>query len=843
MRGFKSKIFSVFVFALLLSAKMWAQDCNLVPNGDFAAYNVGWKFNSAWPAFADYSVDLKGRALIQVVRYENGTNEADFKIIFDRLLLENGQQYQIGFQHEATRDSFPVSVRIADKSGKILFATETLTGRGMKSFGTTFLFQGETQDSLQLELKLPTEKFRYYVDNVTLENTACLQGKVSRKTNNPLLTKPKEITQSTPTTNTETPKAYWKKGYSNVEVSGFARFELVNRHLNNRYMSGLGTNQLRQDALLVNGLYPDPSDNTRIGGYQQPFLMLQFDVKPIYNTTLKMDLQLDHQLTGKVLYGDSLRDKRVQMYRYINVQAEHVKKWGTLKVSAGAVYFINWTSLTLSNYFMRNDEFERLPWEWRTNSFDTYEQVYQNKSVHTTNILTNANVGGVIFEADKLPWQLGLKALFAKTGNVNNGFTLDPTNANNYKYLQAFRLTKSMAGLDLGLTYYDQIGYRTNGALRRDLTNKDQETIMTFDVGSVKKRYALNFEIGMARYNSVLYLDTSAVKFPYTPIAKLNIESTHIRHLSMSLMAYYIGNGYLNVNSGVMNGSVFGTTNTGSNALQYINSSNSMPKAITELGQLASNRMGAVYAINPEIGKLKTSLGIGWSQEVTKDTLSSFISMQHRVAAINRSRFMFYSGQYGPYSNITNVFRRSWENFYIYDKSIFDSRPQFFTVDLSLKYKTKLLGKDIILTQYTNYNSVSVDNDFTPWQGNGFSSFVTGNAKALARPFQWGGSNLLSYIFNEFGTYYRMNKTFTLVLQYCIEHAQTDGTRLSKNKEFGGGLGSNQTGKSYGIGLDIITGARSGVYLRQKWYEHFDKNFDKDKFDGFESSAELKIFF
>jgi hypothetical protein len=823
-KAVKKAVYLLFVCLISLEINVAiAQDCNLVANGDFASYNEGWKFNSTWPAFADYSVDLKGRAMIQVVRHENGTSDAGFKMIFGQLYLERGQQYSLNFQHEASRDSFPVTVNISDKKGNVVFTAQTLTGHGMNAFNTSFDYQGETKDSFQLELKLPTEKFKYYVDNVSVESIACRSGEARRNTNDPLLLKPKVDNQnsSSSQSTSQTPKAYWKKGYSNIEVSGFARFELLHRHLDNRYTSGIGTAQLRQDALLINGLYPDPSDNSRIGGYQQPFLMLQFDIKPIYNTTLKMDLQLDNQLTGKIVGGDSLRDRRVQMYRYINVQAEHVKNWGTLKMSAGAVYFVNWTPLTLSNYFMRNDEFERLPWEWRTNSFETYEQVYLNKSVHRTNILTNANVGGVMLEADKLPGQFGFKALFAKTGNVNNGFNLDPNNANNYKYMQAFRLTKNLAGLDLGLNFYDQVGYRTNSALRTDMTNKDEETIITANVGSIKKHLSVSAEFGIAKYNSVLYTDTSAIKFPYTPISRFNIESNHIRNLSMSLMGYYIGNGYLNANSGVMNGTVFGTTNTGSTALQYINSSNTIPRAVTELGQLAANRMGLVYAINPDFGKLKTSIGLGWNQETTKDSLSNFISIQHRVAALNRSRFMFYAGQYGPYANLTNVFRRSWESFYISDKSIYEKLPQFFTVDLSLKYKTKFLGKDIILTEYSNYNNVT--------SGTGMSA--------------WGGTNLLSYVFNEFATYYRLDKTFTLVLQYCVEHIETDGTRLSKNKDTQGGAGTNQTGKSYGVGIDIITGARSGLYLRQKWYEHYDKNFELDKFNGYESSAELKIFF
>ena len=813
--------FLPFLLLLQVTFVAFGQECNLVANGDFASYGEAWRFNAKWPAFADYTTDLKGRAMIQVIRFDNRTPDAEFAMIFDRLYLEENQKYTIGFSHQASRDTFPVLVRLVDKKGKILYSKETVSSKnGMSNFTEEITANFPTQDSVQLELRLPTEKFKFYVDNVSLENVVCKAGQAKRATNHPFLLKSTVVTENKPAeTAQSTAKAYLKKGYSNVEISGYARLELLYRHLDKRYTTGIGIEQLRQDALLVNGTYPDPSDKNRISGYREPLLMLEFNIKPIYNTAIKADFLIDNQMIGSVLQSgnDTLKNRRLQMYRYINLTAEHVKKWGTIRMNAGGVFFVNFTPLTFWAYEWRDDMFERYPWEWRTNAYEGYEAYYLSKSVARDARFANTNVAGIVLEGEKLPRKFGFKALFGKTGFVNNGFNPDPNNWNNYKYLQAFRISKNIAGSEIGLNFYNQVGYRTNNSLTVDDKNKDSETIITANGNWNSKRLSINAEIGMATFNSVSYTDTVPVNFPYTPISRVRIESNHIKNMNMFLLMYYVGNGYLNINSGMVNSSVFGTTNTDA---RYILGT-TIPRAVTELGQMSSNRMSAVFAINPDFGKLKTSLGIGWSQETATDTLSQYISIQRRVASINRSRFMFYNANYGPYGNISNVWRRSWESFFITDQTIYKNRPQFVTVDLNLKYKTKILGKEIILTNYINYNNVT--------SGTGLSI--------------WGDKNLLSYIFNDFTTFYKLNKTLTLVGQYCIERIETDGKRLGKGERNPNQENSNQIGESYGLGFDIMTGGNSSLYLRQKWYSQYDRNYTLDEFRGFESSAELKIFF
>ena len=53
----------------------------------------------------------------------------------------------------------------------------------------------------------------------------------------------------------------------------------------------------------------------------------------------------------------------------------------------------------------------------------------------------------------------------------------------------------------------------------------------------------------------------------------------------------------------------------------------------------------------------------------------------------------------------------------------------------------------------------------------------------------------------------------------------------------------DQLGKSLGLGLDLDITETAGLYIRQKWYSHSDKNFTQDKFKGWETSVELKVRF
>ena len=53
----------------------------------------------------------------------------------------------------------------------------------------------------------------------------------------------------------------------------------------------------------------------------------------------------------------------------------------------------------------------------------------------------------------------------------------------------------------------------------------------------------------------------------------------------------------------------------------------------------------------------------------------------------------------------------------------------------------------------------------------------------------------------------------------------------------------NQTGYGFATGLDIEMSKGTGLYLRQRWMDYFDSSFPDNKYSGWESTVEVKIFF
>jgi hypothetical protein len=53
----------------------------------------------------------------------------------------------------------------------------------------------------------------------------------------------------------------------------------------------------------------------------------------------------------------------------------------------------------------------------------------------------------------------------------------------------------------------------------------------------------------------------------------------------------------------------------------------------------------------------------------------------------------------------------------------------------------------------------------------------------------------------------------------------------------------NQKGISVATGVDIQLSKGVGLYFRERWMTYKDMSFANDKYDGFESTLEIKVFF
>jgi hypothetical protein len=53
----------------------------------------------------------------------------------------------------------------------------------------------------------------------------------------------------------------------------------------------------------------------------------------------------------------------------------------------------------------------------------------------------------------------------------------------------------------------------------------------------------------------------------------------------------------------------------------------------------------------------------------------------------------------------------------------------------------------------------------------------------------------------------------------------------------------DQVGYGVGVGVDYNITDKCGLYIRERWFSHEDRSFIMDKFTGYETSIEFKIFF
>jgi hypothetical protein len=226
----------------------------------------------------------------------------------------------------------------------------------------------------------------------------------------------------------------------------------------------------------------------------------------------------------------------------------------------------------------------------------------------------------------------------------------------------------------------------------------------------------------------------------------------------------------------------------------------------------------------------------GLNQEIQNDTANTAnrISYWHQTNPFTRSRFSYFQALTGPYGRITSIFRRTYEEFSITD-TLVDYKKSYNTLALSLKYKFNLFGKELILANYNLYNSVQDKLSFAP-------KF---NDDAFIRTF-----------YEELMVFYGIHPKVTILGTFGFERvwgntrmnlADANGNEIrdaNGNPTYDPtGKTIDQTGHGYGIGIDYDFSPKAGLFLRNRWFDHKDKNFTKDVFRGMESTVELKIFF
>ena len=173
---------------------------------------------------------------------------------------------------------------------------------------------------------------------------------------------------------------------------------------------------------------------------------------------------------------------------------------------------------------------------------------------------------------------------------------------------------------------------------------------------------------------------------------------------------------------------------------------------------------------------------------------------------------------------MTTFFRGYYESLWI-DSSVNSQIFKSFNVLLlNLKYQTKIFNKQLFLFYLGEFHSVQ---DFT-------TPFPVFTNKAFLRNQ-----------FHEIDGYLQLSDNIALIGYYGREFINANrktalGNILDSDNQFNPKRGK---GRVYGFGLDYSISKRSCIYLRFKNVNYNDESFENEHYNGYEATAELKVFF
>lgn len=583
-----------------------------------------------------------------------------------------------------------------------------------------------------------------------------------------------------------------KLGLENITVSGTVDFISFYRDLPSGY-TGLSTPKKNLEFTPYAA-----ASNFNGNFYRQPLLNLVIGGSPSKNTSFAIEYAMSQFYTGHA--GDTSRKLSVQ--NMLQLHGNVYTKYGSFQLTAGGgALNYSLSPLTVFNKDFREPMFEKLPWDWYSKSFEKYTDQYNTSSTSTPPYITNTATQGFILEGKDLPNKFGFSTFYGRSN-----FSLAPDRSN-LDYPSQLLAGKIYRGEDssgkIAFNCYDQFGYVDNVGDEKDL-----KQIATAEFKYVNKRMRIHAELGAGRVvnpsSKGKYGEAVSINYTlYNPKIQLPIQ---VQLYSLDKNVAAMESAYLNANPTVSQGG-YGTEAKYNNALY--------PSYLQEVTMLVNNRQGGYFKIDKILKNWRFELGNAISQE--KENLSHTVSFQHMANAFSRSRFQPWIQNTGPYGLINNRYRRSFETITVTDSGNY--RKFYNAADFSLKYKTKLFKKNLIISNYTYCGAVSKDFSVIPLISS--ASFI-------------------HTIYEELSAYYQIHEKLTLLAFYSLQKTKANeatqhATETQKTLD--------QKGTGYGLGLDYDFAPNAGIFLRHRWMQHKDKSFILDQFKGQETVVELKIFF
>jgi hypothetical protein len=538
---------------------------------------------------------------------------------------------------------------------------------------------------------------------------------------------------------------------------------------------------------------------------------------PMIETTMEYNVSADASIRMGYSYAhtfnstlDNNQDKIASSRSNLIFGGKVSNKLLSINMEAGHVVWTRISRFTMGQPIYRDNTIDRMPWDWHRNSFGLYNDYYEHRDGNVgPEGFGRSPVFGTVADVTINPLKLNIKGVVGRT----NRNVIQSNSVNHFPSITyALRLQRgfvtNLFNLKVGGNFY-----KRQADIDRTSGTKDNIEIFTGDFEVKRRGIVINGEIGHGTITNPL--SDGRTGMAYNIKAELD-ES--LSPLPFSLEYYNIDVDFLSLDGGIINTNQRIHDNGFANELVwdymlYLN-------LAQEANQIANNRTGLILNTQKTFGKLKIELNWAVSQE--RENLYDSIVFQHRVNAFSRSRFRPWFQATGPYNRIKSSWLKTFEIMTITDEAngiATDYRKGFNTSELFLKYKTSLLGKDLILLDLITYSTIQDRLSVTPYLSD----------KAFIRSF-----------YEEITLAYALTTRFMLVGHYGIERSWGN-KRTNVSPENGKYI--DQTGNLYAFGFDYDFAKNACIHVRHKIMDHRDKNFVLDKYKGQESTVELKIFF
>jgi hypothetical protein len=497
--------------------------------------------------------------------------------------------------------------------------------------------------------------------------------------------------------------------------------------------------------------------------------------------------------------ADQTQKIRINGQNQLVANLELNKDFGRLKLSAGAGLMpLHFSQLILSNRYIREPLFDRVPWEYEASSLQRYQSRF-GQALNGPSLYHQTSVQGFVLEADRLKGGWEGKAFF---GRSQLQLFPEQVLGNVPSLISAFRIAnrlsqKSIVGLQL---------YQKSAWTDTRKSKADNRTVASVDGKFLVGKGMMTGEVSFSHGQSPQGKNLS------DPGAVLTWKQNQDA-FSFYMQAFALGRNFLclesevyNSNSAFRQGGLLGDTNY-NNFL--------FPSYLNPVGSLVNNRAG--FDASVEWKKSDFSLSIGQQTSLELQNGGAELSFPHMINANTRSRFQPWQQYSGPYGRIGNRFRMSIERIGIREDA--GKQRWFGSAFLDARYKFQPGRFPFFLSSYSALGHAGTQVWQTVW-----------NLNAV----------FLRTYYQELELMAPLYKGIWLVGYAGVERNQASAkTHLSSEN----GKPLNQQGTGFGLGLDLEWAENSGLYLRHRWMDFSDKSYTLDAFQGQETVVECKITF